>query len=139
MESIVPVKVSEPVGPPIVYYEKIIENRTFNFEELEKLLTKIEKDLDVLYEEIDDRIVMLSYYGTFRRVDNLEYIGLMSGCIDLRRGRKAHFKEKYKKTFREILEKTKNIDYSININVVVDGARDAITHIVQAKDPRALP
>lgn len=139
MESKVPVKIGEPVGPPIIYYEKIIENRKFSVKELKSLLNRIEKDLDALYEKIDDKVAMLFYYGTFQRADNSEYIGFMSRCIDLRYGRKAHFKEKYKETFKEVLEKTKNINCPLNIDIVIDGAGDSITNIVQAKDPRALP
>ncbi|MDD5192446.1 MAG: hypothetical protein PHH54_04690 [Candidatus Nanoarchaeia archaeon] len=134
------VKFPEPVGVELIDYEKKIENKKFNFRELEELVNGFEKDLDNIYEKLDDKITIVDYRLIFQRADSSEIIEFMKGGFDLsvkanREYVLSDFKERYKETFESLLEKTRKPSYPLNIYISVLGFGNKITHEIEAKDP----
>lgn len=134
------VKFPEPAGSTLVDYEKKIENKKFNFKELEELVKGFKKDLDEICNKLNDKTTILSYSLVFQRVDNSEEIEFMNGGFDLsvKGGREyalPDFKRGYKKAFESVLEKTREASYPLNIKISIIGLGDKITHEIEAKDP----
>lgn len=132
------VKIPEPVGVPLINYEKKIKNKRFNSKELTELVRGFEENLNNLSLKLDKRTTILSYNLIFERADNSEIIEHMGGGFDLsvRGGREyamPDFKRRYKETFKSILEKAKNSDYPLNIEISIIGFGDKITHKIEAK------
>ncbi|MEK6936181.1 MAG: hypothetical protein AABW67_05315 [Nanoarchaeota archaeon] len=133
------VKIGEPVGVPLINYKKDIERRFFNHQELEKLVKSVEKDLDNIIINIDNRIVILDYEILFERADTQKYLEIIKGGMDLsveaaRKYSLPYFQKRYKTAFNNILNK--EINYPLNIYVSILGFGDKITHVVEAKDPK---
>jgi len=130
------VKFPEPIGAPIIYYERRLDKK-FNHQELEKLLREFERDLDILYERIDDRVAILSCELSFENA--IEELGFVSGGMDLSvsEGRKyslPEFRNQYKRTLKEVLEKAKNLEYPIKISISILGFGDKISHSIEARE-----
>lgn len=132
------VKVPEPVSPAI-FYEKIIKDRRFNFEDLEKLLNEFEKKLDDIYERLNNKIAIFDYRIVLMNENNKKDVEFVTGLIDLsvKEGREyalPDFKKEYKKAFRTFLGKKENFSNPLYIEVAVIGFGDKIYHEVEAKD-----
>jgi len=132
------VKISEPVGSPLINYERRIKNRVFNPKELEELVKGIEADLNRICSKLDDRIACFGYELSFRKTNSNEEIDSMAGGFDLSaKGGKEYalpgFIRYYKKMFKGILENPP--EDMTDIYISLTGFGDKITHEVEAKEP----
>ncbi len=136
------IKLPVPAGGPVSLYELEIKNKQCERSELEKQIQEIEKNINPIIEKLKTgEISIFNYLILFTRADTGERIGdPMSGGMALcvlggKEYALPEFQARYKKHLQEVLELTKNQTYPLNIEIILEGARDSITTEVDAFHP----
>lgn len=139
------VKFPEPIGPEVLY-ERSMQFNDLHIQELKDLLYGLETALDIVYKNklktrefsiVEYKIIF--YRGDF---ENYDFIGndFMSGGINLsaKAGRKfslPKFGKEYKKLFRKVKDDFSKRPGSLNLEALIVGYRNRVTHEIEAFDP----
>lgn len=138
------VKIPEPVSPEVLY-ERSLKFDDLHTLELADLLNGLKTALDIVCEnKLKSReFSVLEYQIMFYRGEYEEgnFIGkdFMAGGMNLESRRKemlvSGFRREYKELFRKVQEDFSKRPGSLNLDAVLIGYRDVITHEVEAFDP----
>jgi hypothetical protein len=139
------VKLPEPVSPEVLY-ERSMKYNDLHQEELRDLLSGLETALNlVCARKLSSReFSIIDYEIMFYRGDyeNGDFIGkgFMAGGFNLESQRVRNFvipefRRNYKKLFEKVREDFSRRPGSLNLDVLIVGYRDCITHEVEVFNP----